>query len=72
MDDDVEAPPMYRNGGMVEKPVRPHESHYLCIEQEATRLQGHCKQPVLTKAVPSAGSLATAAKIKGNVIRMND
>ena len=64
VDNDVEAAPIYRSGGMVEKPVRRHENHDLNIEGETTRLENHCKQPVLSKAVPSAESLATTAKIQ--------
>ena len=50
---------------MVEKPVRPDENHDLHMEQEATRPESYCKQPVLSKAVPSPGSLATKIQIQG-------
>ena len=34
------------------------------MEQEAIRLESHCKQSVLSNAVPFARSLATKAKIQ--------
>ena len=55
----VEAATIYRSKGMVEKPLRPHKNHALHIEQEATRPESPCKQPVLSKAVPATRSLAT-------------
>ena len=65
VDDDVEAAPIYRSKSTVEKPVRSHKNHVPHIEQEATRPESHFKQPVLSKAVPAAGSLATKTKIQG-------
>ena len=65
MDDDVQVAPTYIVGGMVDKFVRPHKNYDLCMECEATRLESHCKQPVLSKADPSAISLATKNKIWG-------
>ena len=64
VDDDVEVTSIYGIEGMVEKPLRPYENHNLHMEWEVTRLQSHCKQPVLSKAVPSARSLATKTKIQ--------
>ena len=64
VDDDVEVTPIYRSRGIVEKAVRSCEHHDLRMEQEAVRLESHCKQPVLSKAVPSAGSLVTSTKIQ--------
>ena len=49
--------------GKVENPVRPHKNHDLHMEWETTRLESHCKQLVLSKAVLVAGSLATKTKI---------
>ena len=49
VDDDVEAAPIYRHRWMVEKPIRPHRNHDLCIEWETQRLENHCKQPVWQK-----------------------
>ena len=65
VDDDVEAAPIYRSTGMVEKPARPHENHNLYIGLGAMRPDSHCEQPVLSKAFPSGGSLATKMKIQG-------
>ena len=65
VDDDVEAAPIYRSAGTVQKPVRPHKNHALCIEWEATKPESHCKHPVLSKAVTKAKSLATETKIQG-------
>ena len=62
VDDDVEVASIYRIKGMVEKPVSPHENHDQHMEQEAMRLQSHCKQPVLSKTAPQTGSLATKPK----------
>ena len=56
--------PIDRGGGMVEKPIRPHENHDLQIECETTRPESHCKQPALSKAVPSARLLAFIPKSK--------
>ena len=62
--DDVEVALTYRGSGIVEKPVRPCKNHDLCMEWEATRPESHCKQPVLSKAVPLAGPLTTKTKIQ--------
>ena len=63
MDHGVEVAPIYRCGGMVEEPRRPHKNHDLHIEWEAPRPESHHKQPALAKGVPIAGSLAPKAKI---------
>ena len=55
VDDDVDVAPIYRGGGMVEEPRRPHKNNDLHIEQEATRLESHWKQPALLKGVPISG-----------------
>ena len=65
VDDNVEAAPIYRSGGKAENPVRPNQNHDLHMEWEGTRPESHCKQSVLSKAVPGARSLATKTKIKG-------
>ena len=65
VDDDVDVAPIYRCRGKVEKPIRPHKNHDLCIEQEAERLESHCKQPTLVKGVPVTGSLTPKAKLLG-------
>ena len=65
MDDDVEVAPIYRSGGLIEEPRRPHKDHDLHIEWEATRLESLSKQSALTKGVPITGSLAPKAKIPG-------
>ena len=44
------------------KPIRPHGNHDLHMEWEATRLESCCRWPGLSKAVPSARSLATQPK----------
>ena len=62
VDDDVEVAPIYGREGMVGKPIKPHDNHDLCMEQEATRLESHCKQPALLKAVSSAGLLTIKPK----------
>ena len=49
VDDNVEVTPIYRSRGKVEKSVRPHRNHDLCMELEVTRLESHCKQPVLSE-----------------------
>ena len=65
MDDDVEVAPIYRCGGMVEEPRRPHKNHGLHIEEEAMRTESCCKQPALAKGVPIARSLDPKTKIQG-------
>ena len=62
VDDNVEAAKIYRRGGLVEEPRKPHKNHVLDIEQEATSSESHCKQPVLSKGVPITGSLALKPK----------
>ena len=49
----------------VENPIRPHKNLDLHMEQEATCLESHCKQLVLSIVVPAARSLATKTKIQG-------
>ena len=61
--DDVEVAPIYRSGGTIEEPRRPHKNHDLCIELEASQLESHCKQPALLKEVPITRPLAPKAKI---------
>ena len=65
VDDDVEVASIYRSKGTVKKPVIPNRNHELHTEWEAARLESHCKQPVLSKVVLSARSLATKTKTQG-------
>ena len=62
MDDDVEAAPIYRCRGKVEKPIRPCMNHDLHIDQEAERPESHCKQPTLAEGVCVTGPLVPQAK----------
>ena len=65
MEDDVEVASIYRHGGKVEEPIRPHKNHDLHIEWEAARPESGCKQPALAKGVSMTRSLAPKAKISG-------
>ena len=65
VDENIEAAPIFRSGGTVEEPRRPHKNHVLHFELEATRPESHFKQPALLKGVPITGSLAPKAKIQG-------
>ena len=58
MNDGVEEAPIYRCGGMVERPRRSCKKYDLCIEQEAARPVSHCKQAALSNGVPITGLLA--------------
>ena len=59
----LEVAPIYRCRGMVKEPRRPHKNYDLHIEQEATGLMSHCKQPALAKRVLITESLAPKAKM---------
>ena len=52
VDDDVKVATIYRYGGTVEEPRRPHKKHDMHIELEATRLESQCNQPALAKGAP--------------------
>ena len=65
LDGDVEAAPIYRCGGNVVKPIRPHKNHDLHIEWEAERPKSQYKQPALAKGTPITWPLAPKTKILG-------
>ncbi len=65
VDDDVEAAPIYRSAGVVEKLVRPRENHVLSTHLPTPRPESRDKQPVQSKGVPALGSLANPAGILG-------
>ena len=62
-DNNVEIAPISKSEGTFKEPRRPHMNNDLHIEWEATRLESHCNQPVLSKGVPITGLLAPEAKI---------
>ena len=65
MDDNVEAAPIYRCDSKDGQPiVRPGKNHDLHIEQEPTKTGSQQKQQILSRAVPTSGSLDNT-KIKG-------
>ena len=63
VEDDVEAPPIYRCIGKALQLTRPHENHGLAIEHLPTQTESRRKQQSKSLVVPAQGSLEISSKI---------